>query len=112
MKGLEDKIDSLDQKAIEEEVKSTKALLQTFLQTVKAFRLYEASHPLLSKFKERLGNDFDHYFNEFDSFSLQIGEHQLFYRGKVVYESKDVKESLAFAFYKDGVREIRFFKDN
>jgi hypothetical protein len=46
----------------------------------------------------------------FDSFSLQVGEYQLFFRGKVVYDSQDVKESLAFAFYKDGIREIRFFQ--
>ncbi len=110
MKGLEDKMDHFDEKALEDEVKSTKALIQTFLQTVKAYRLYEASHPLLSKFLDRLRNDFDHYFHEFDSFSLQVGEYQLFFRGKVVYESEEVKESLAFAFYKDGIREIRFFQ--
>jgi hypothetical protein len=110
VKGLEDKMDHFDEKALEDEVKSTKALIQTFLQTVKAYRLYEASHPLLSKFLDRLRNDFDHYFHEFDSFSLQVGECQLFFRGKVVYESEEVKESLAFAFYKDGIREIRFFQ--
>ena len=110
MKGLEDKMDSIDQKALEDEVKSTKALIQTFLQTVKAYRLYEASHPLLSRFLDRLRNDFDHYFHEFDSFFLQVGEYQLFFRGKVVYESEEVKESLAFAFYMDGIREIRFFQ--
>jgi len=110
VKGLEDKMDSIDQKALEDEVKSTKALIQTFLQTVKAYRLYEASHPLLSRFLDRLRNDFDHYFHEFDSFFLQVGEYQLFFRGKVVYESEEVKESLAFAFYMDGIREIRFFQ--
>ena len=110
MKGLEDKMDHFDEKALEDEVKSTKALIQTFLQTVKAYHLYEANHPLLSKFLDRLRNDFDHYFHEFDSFSLQVGEYQLFFRGKVVYESEEVKESLAFAFYKDGIREIRFFQ--
>jgi hypothetical protein len=110
VKDFEDKMDSFDEKALEEEVKSTKALIRTFLQTVKAYRLYEASHPLLSKFLDRLRNDFDHYFHEFDSFSLQVGEHQLLFRGKVVYESQDIKESLAFAFYKDGIREIRFFQ--
>jgi hypothetical protein len=57
-----------------------------------------------------LRNDFDHYFNEFDSFSLQVGEHRLYYRGKVVYENQDIKESLAFVFYKDGVRELQFSK--
>jgi hypothetical protein len=110
MKGLEDRTDLTEQKALEEEVKSTKGLIQTFLQTLNAFRLYEANHPLLSKFEDRLKHDFESYFDEFDSFSLQVGEHQLFYSGKVIYESEDVKESLAFVFFKDGIREIRFFK--
>lgn len=110
MKGLEDRADLAEQRALEEEVKSTKALIQTLLQTLKAFRLYEANHPLLSKFQDRLKHDFESYFNEFDSFSLQVGEHQLFYSGKVIYQSEDIKESLAFVFFKDGIREIRFFK--
>jgi len=91
-------------------VKSTKGLIQSFLQTLKAYRLYESSHPILSKFLDRMKIDFERYFEEFDSFSLQVGEHRLFYRGKVVYESQDVKESLAFLFFRDGVRELRFFK--
>ncbi|MGQ9646612.1 MAG: HEAT repeat domain-containing protein [Thermodesulfobacteriota bacterium] len=110
MKPLADRADLAEQKALEEEVKSTKALIQTFLQTLKAFRLYEPNHPLLSKFQDRLKHDFESYFNEFDSFSLQVGEHQLFYSGKVIYQSEDIKESLAFVFFKDGIREIRFFK--
>src|SRR4030065_2742317 len=93
VKSLEDKLDISEEKEIEEKVKSTKSLIQTFLQTLKAFRLYEANHPILSKFLERLRRDFDHYFDEFDSFSLQIGEQKLYYQGEVVYENQDVKES-------------------
>jgi HEAT repeat protein len=93
----------------EERIKSTKALVQTFLQTVRAYRLYESNHPILTKFLDRLRNDFDHYFDQFNSFSLQVGEYRLFYHGKVVYESEDLKDSLAFFFYKDGIREIRFY---
>lgn len=104
------KVDGLDEKGIEEEVKSTRSLIQTFLQTVKAYRLYEAGHPILSKFLERTRKDFANYFEEFDSFSLQVKERQLFCRGNVVYESQDMRESLAFAFYKDGIREIRFYR--
>jgi hypothetical protein len=110
VKSLEDKLDHFEEKTVEEKVKSTKGLIQTFLQTLKAFRLYEASHPILSKFLERLRYDFDHYFNEFDSFSLQVGEHRLYNQGKVVYENQDIKESLAFIFFKDGVRELQFSK--
>jgi hypothetical protein len=110
VKSLEEKMDMSEEKVIEEKVKSTKALIQTFLQTLKAFRLYESNHPILSKFVERLRKDFDQYFGEFDSFSLQIGEHRLHYRGNVVYENQDVKESLAFIFFKDGIRELQFSK--
>jgi hypothetical protein len=110
VKSLEGKVDILEEKAIEEKVKSTKGLIQTFLQTLKAFRLYEANHPILSKFLERVRKDFDEYFDEFDSFSLQIGEHRLYYQGNVVYENQDVKESLAFVFFKDGIRELQFSK--
>src|SRR3972149_6137605 len=94
VKSLEDKIDISEEMEIEEKVKSTKLLIQTFLQTLKAFRLYEANHPILSKFLERLRKDFDHYFGEFDSFSLQIGEHRLYYRGNSGYEREEVKERI------------------
>jgi len=49
-------------------------------------------------------------FEEFPSFSLQMREHQIFYHGNVVYESDDLKESLAFVFFKDGIRELRFHR--
>jgi hypothetical protein len=110
VKSLEEKTDISEEKEIEEKVKSTKSLIQTLLQTLKAYRLYEANHPILSKFMEKLRKDFDQYFDEFESFSLQIGEHRLYYRGNIVYENEDVKESLAFLFFKDGIREIQFSK--
>jgi len=103
---FKDPEDALEEKSFQ----FTRALIQTFLQTVKSFRLYEANHPILLKFIERLKKDFDNYFAEFDSFPLLVGEHRLFYRGKVVYENQDVKESLAFFFFKDGIREIKFFR--
>lgn len=109
-KELDNKVDGIDEKALEEEVKSTKSLIQTLLQTMKAFRLYESNHPILSKFLDRVRKDFDRYFEEFDSLSFQIAENRLIYRGKAVYESEDKKESLAFLFYRDGIRELRFYR--
>jgi hypothetical protein len=106
---MEAKKDLVDEKALEEGLRSAKGLIQSFLQTLKAYRLYDADHPILVKFLDRLKKDFENYFKESDSFFLQVGQHQLFFRGKPVYESQDVKESLAFLFYKDGIREMRFF---
>ena len=110
-KDLEkEKMEMTDDQLSEGQVKSAKALVPTFLQTIKAYRLYDSSHPILLKFVERLKKDFAQYFEEFTSFSLQVGEQQLFYHGNVVYESEDVRESLAFVFFKDGIRELRFHR--
>lgn len=110
MKAEEEKLVDFDEKALEQEIKSTKGLIQTFLQTVRGYRLYDANHPMLAKFLDRLKGEFDRYFGEFDSFVIQVGEFRLSYHGNVVYENQDVKESLAFVFYKDGIRELRFHK--
>lgn len=91
-------------------IKATRALIQTLLQTLKSFRLYETNHPILIKFLDRLKRDFDLYFEGFDSFTLHVGEYQLFYHGKVIYENQDIKESLAFFFFKDGIRELKFLR--
>jgi hypothetical protein len=83
----EERKEEFDEQASEEGLKSAKALVQSFLQTVKGYRLYEANHPILKKFLERLENDFDRYFKDYPAFALQVGEHQLLYHGNVVYES-------------------------
>jgi len=106
----EEQVDGDESRTIDEGVKSAKALVQSFLQTVNGYRFYEASHPMLSRLLDRLEKDFNRYFDEYDSFSLQVGETHLFYQGRVVYESQDPKESVAFVFFKDGIREIRFYK--
>ena len=105
-----EKLEMNDDHLSEDEVRSARALVHAFLQAVKGYRLYDSSHPILVKFMERLTKNFVRYFEKLPSFSLQIGDHQLFYHGNVVYESDDVKESLAFVFFKDGIRELRFHR--
>ncbi len=100
----------LDEKSLREISDSARFLVVVFLQNLKAFRLYEPNHPILSKFFDRLWKTFNRYFNEFDVFSLQIKEHQLLHRKRVIYENADMTESLAFLFFRDGIREIRFHK--
>ncbi len=85
-------------------------LVVIFIQTLKAFRLYERDHPILTKFLDRVRKAFIRYFDDFEVFSLQIKETQILHRKRIVYESTDMKESLAFLFFRDGIREMRFHK--
>ena len=72
VKKVEEGLDGLDEKAVEEEVKSTRSLINTLLQTLKAYRLYESNHPILSKFLDRMRNDFARYFEEFSLFNINF----------------------------------------
>jgi len=97
----------------EESVKSIKALIHALTQTVKTYRLYDSGHSIPLKFLERLMKDFNQHFDQYDSFSIQIGEDQISYQGNVVYKIQDAQEmkgSMPFLFFKDGIRGIQFLK--
>ena len=106
-----ERVDETQSKNLDEGTKSTRGLMvQTFLQTVKSYRVQDSGQAVLAELLGRFQQDMERYFNEYDSFSLQVDQHRLFYRGKVVYESEDAADNLASLFFKDGIREIRFYK--
>jgi HEAT repeat protein len=94
----------------DEEILLARDLIKSFLKAIKAFRFYPPENPSLKSFQELLPKKFQFFLNKYNSFVFQIGEHTLSYKGKVLYENWDVKTSLAFLFYKDGLRELRFMK--
>jgi hypothetical protein len=100
----------MDDDSLRKIAEPARILVVTFIQTLKAFRLYEIDHPILIKFLDRVRKAFNQYFTEFEVFSLQIKERQILHRKKIVYESTDMKENLAFLFFRDGIREVRFHK--
>jgi HEAT repeat protein len=94
----------------DEEILLARDLTKSFLKAIKAFRFYPPENPALKSFQELLPKKFQFFLNKYNSFIFQIGEYTLSYKGKVLYENWDVKTSLAFLFYKDGLRELRFMK--
>jgi hypothetical protein len=95
---------------IDEEQASAGDLIRSLLKAIKAFKLYEPNNPMLTKQLEELNTKFANHLDRYQTLNLQVGEYKLFFDGKQVYENTDMKESLAFLLYKDGVREIRFLK--
>ena len=94
----------------DEEFLLARDLTKSFIKAVKTHRFYPPDNPILKGFQELLPKKFQFFLNKYYSFVFQIGEFTLSYRGKVLYENRDVKTSLAFLFYKDGIRELRFMK--
>ncbi len=95
---------------IDEELASAGDLIRSLLKAIKAFKLYQTNNPILTKQLEELSTKFMAHLDRYQALNLQVGEYKLFFDGKPIYENTDMKESLAFLFYKDGVREIRFLK--
>ena len=94
----------------DEELLLGRDLTGTLIKAVKAFRFYPADNPTLKGFRDQLVKRFQFFLNKYQSFVIQIGEYDLSYKGKIIYENRDVKASLAYLLYKDGVRELRFTK--
>ena len=95
---------------LDEEVAQARDLMNTFVKTIKGFRLYPPENPSLLGFKEQLIKKFQFFLNKYHSLILQIGEYTFSYKEKSLYENNDLKTSLAFLLYKDGMREIRFME--
>ena len=94
----------------DEELLLARDLTSAFVKAIKAFRFYPPDNPTLKGFRDQLLKKFQFFFNKYQSFVIQVGEYDLSFKGRIIYENKDVKTSLAFSLYKDGLREIRFVK--
>ena len=94
----------------DEELLIARDLISAFIKAIKAFRFYPPDNPTLKGFRGQLLKKFQFFMNKYQSFVIQIGEYDLSFKGKILYENRDVKTSLAFLLYRDGLREIRFVK--
>lgn len=95
----------------DEELMLARDLVSALIKTIKAFRFYPTDNPALKGFRDQLFKKFQYFLNKYNIFSIKIGEYELSYKGKILYENRNVKTSLAFLLYKDGLRELRFTKD-
>ena len=94
----------------DEELLLARDLTSAFIKAIKAFRFYPPDNPTLKGFRDQLLKKFQFFLNKYQSFVIQVGEYDLSFKSRILYENKDVKSSLAFSLYKDGLREIRFMK--
>jgi HEAT repeat protein len=108
---LSPEIPSIEGIETDEELLLARDLTSAFIKAVKAFRFYPPDNPTLKGFREQLLKKFHFFLNKYHSFIIQVGEYDLSFKGKVLYENRDVKTSLSFLLYKDGLREIRFMQD-
>jgi len=107
---VSDEIASFEGEEVDEVFLHARDLMNIFVKTIKAFRIFPPENPSLVGFRELLFRKFQFFLKRYRVFSFKIGEYEFSFNNRVMYENKDLKGSLAFFLYKDGLREFRFLE--
>lgn len=86
-------------------------LMRLLVKAIRAQQLYAANNPMHRMALDALRNGFGRVWDEADELTLTVLETELQYSGfSVLADPVKSAESLAWLFYKDGIRELRFSK--
>ncbi|HUL29272.1 MAG TPA: hypothetical protein VLZ03_02365, partial [Thermodesulfobacteriota bacterium] len=108
---LSGEVPSFESVEADEEILLSRDLMSAFVKALNAFRFYPRDNPTLKGLRDQVLRKFQFFLNKYQIFVLQVGEYDLSYKGKILYENRDSKASLAYSLHKDGLREIRFMKN-
>ena len=89
-------------------VAEVQSLFVTLGKAFRAFQLYDENNPVRQRFVETLREEFARLWGEIDKLVVTMDEDRIYLGESKVYSSESRNDSLAFLFFKDGVREITF----
>jgi hypothetical protein len=89
-------------------VAEVRQLFVTLGKAFRAYQLYDENNPVRRRFLEGLRAEFQRLWGELDQIVVTVDEDHLYLGGQEVYASESRADSLAFLFFKDGIREITF----
>lgn len=87
-------------------VAPVRELFVTFAKALRAFQLYDENNPVYHRFVSALRQAFVDLWTEMPSLALMVEEDRLVFEEMEVYQSASRSDSLAFLFYKDGIRAL------
>lgn len=90
------------------ELSSATHVMLAMVKTAKGLRIYLPNNPVLIKFAEELNGKLAAHMARYGDFKLDIETFAMWYKGTVVYQNQDPKESMAFRMHADGIRALIF----
>src|SRR4030042_5894879 len=84
---------SLEGEKLDELIVQARDVMNIFVKTIKAHRLYPPENPALDEFRKQFCHKLQFFLNKHHSFAFQIGEHDFAFNGKLLYDNKDLKTS-------------------
>lgn len=89
-------------------VEQVRSLFVTLGKAFRAYQLYDDNNPVRQRFVETLRSEFQALWSEVDRLVVTMDEDHIYLGEAEVYASESRNDSLAFLFFKDGVRELTF----
>ena len=89
-------------------VEEVRALFVTLGKAFRAYQLYDDNNPVRQRFVATLKGEFEALWTDLDKLVVTMDEDHIYLDGEEVYSSESRNDSLAFLFFKDGVREVTF----
>ncbi len=80
----------------------------TLSKALRAYQLYDPNNPVYKRFVTNLGEALDRVWETQDKLQVLIEEDRFTWMGEEVYRNESKADSLAFMFYRDGIRDITF----
>jgi HEAT repeat protein len=93
------------------EFKDAREIVQLIAKTTSQMKIFAWDHVNISRFTEDLFGKLKTFLEEHWKFELGVKEFSFTYGGKAVYTNDQIKESIPFLFYKDGVQSLSLDKD-
>ena len=91
-------------------VAEVQSLFVTLGKAFRAFQLYDRNNPVRQRFVESLRAEFTALWTQIDKLPLRVAEDNIYLADATVYGAESRADSLAFLFFRDGVREIIFMQ--
>ena len=89
-------------------VEEVRSLFVTLGKAFRAYQLYDENNPVRKRFVDSLREEFETLWGELETLEVTMDEDHIYLGGSEVYASETRNDSLAFLFFKDGVRELTF----
>ena len=91
-----------------EDLAQVREIFVSLGKAIRAHQLYDENNPVYQRFISGLRKGFSELWQRLEGLSVQVEEDRLLWLGEEVYRSDSRSDSIAFLFYKDGVREVAF----
>ncbi|HEY3417146.1 MAG TPA: hypothetical protein VGM23_09710, partial [Armatimonadota bacterium] len=92
----------------EDELRQASRVVGALVKTLKAIHYYPADYPITETLRNDLAHRLQAFLTNYYTLVIRISETDFSVKEQVVYSTKDLKASIPFLFYRDGVRELRF----